>query len=141
MKIELFGNPNEIPNSLTYRNFEILLTDDELYSYMSLALLGLSFIKQEKKSSTGKTTNNGLYYDFVDVIRKLVRSRMSPRFSNFDPRGKRRVILGTLYWGKKSTIPNELKTSPFWDSSLGKMKELLEIWPSKIQSPTNPPDS
>lgn len=123
-------------NIETVGRFDIITSDEDFYSYLALALIGLSLLKRERKIGTKKTPNRGLYYEFLETLRRIARSRLRCKFDSLRAYTKR-LPLGTIYWGKMSSIPVALTSSPHWHESLGGMIDLLKIWPSKIPKKTN----
>jgi len=117
--------------------FSVTSTDEDLYSYLALALLGLSLLKRERQLAKIRSLNRGLYYHFLETVKRLVRGRLANNHTHPLRRYVTRLMLGTIYWGKMSLIPIALTSSPYWHRSLGGLLEILKIWPSKIQKKTN----
>lgn len=122
-------------NTETVGRFEILTTDDEFYSYLALALLGLSLLRREREIGTKATMNRGMYYEFLETVKRIARSRIK---THKDPlHTVSRLTLGTYFWGSLCNIPSSITDSVYWKKSLGKMYDVIRIWPSKIPKKTN----
>ncbi len=122
-------------NIETVGRFEIVTTDDEFYSYLALALLGLSLLRREREIGTAATRNRGMYYEFLETVKRVARSRIKMKKDPLS--GINRLTLGTYFWGALSLIPSQLADSVYWKKSIGKMLDVMSIWPSKIPKKTN----
>ena len=94
----------------------------DLYSYSMSALIALEYLRRNRSTVSGRIMGYP-----ISALRQLLFAKVRR-----DNKKCERLPLGTLYWGDRSEMPDELLTDDCLLESLGELDRLIRIWPTHV---------
>lgn len=91
----------------------------DCYSYGSSALMALEFLRLSKSNETGV-----LMGFCISALRQLIFAKIKR-----NPETPDRLPLGTLLWGRSSTVPPHISAHRHLKGAVGSLLNVIKIWP------------
>lgn len=97
----------------------------DIYSMCASSLVALDFLKYNKS----KQVSIAMGYQLMS-LKTLLRTACK---SKANRENAKRLPLGTLFWGKESQIPQEIRKDPGFQELVGEFKDLIALFGTRLK--------